>query len=240
MKYFSVFGPKALACINELPPTLATRCIAVPMFRSPPGSMKPRLRVEADAERWQMLRDALHILAMEHGSEWLDLPARQDVVPEMSGRNFELWQPLLSIAAWLEDRGARGLLDLLRRHALLLIESSREAATPPDDEALLRALARAVGSGIAPTAGELLATVSEADLSLFRHWSPRAVAAHLGRYGVRSRKCNGRHIFEPSPGDLLRVQQSYGIDLDLPPLDPTPDNVPYVPQVPRKRARQGT
>jgi hypothetical protein len=239
MRHFAVFGPKALACINELPPTLATRCLAVPMFRSPPGSPKPKLRVEADAERWQMLRDGMHSLAMEHGSEWLDLPARQDVVPEMSGRNFELWQPLLSIAAWLEDHGAHGMLDLLRRHALLLIESSREAATPPDDEALLRALARAVGSGIAPTAGELLATVQDVEPSLFHKWSARAVAAHLGRYGLRSRKCNGRHIFEPSPGDLLRVQQSYGIDLDLSP-DPTPDDVPYVPQVPRGRARQGT
>jgi hypothetical protein len=239
MRHFNVFGPKALAAINELPPTLATRCLAVPMFRSPPGSMKPRLRVEADAKRWQMLRDALHILAMEHGSEWLALPARQDIVPQMSGRNFELWQPLLSIAAWLEDHGARGLLDLLRQHALLLIESSREAATPPDDEALLRALARAVGSGIAPTAGELLATVGEVDPSLFKNWTARAVAAHLGRYGLRSRKANGRHVFDPSHADLLRVQQSYGIDLDLP-TDPPPGNVPYVPQVPRQRARQGT
>jgi hypothetical protein len=239
MRHFSVFGPKALASINEVPPTLATRCLTVPMFRSPPGSKKPRLRVEADAQRWQMLRDALHILAMEHGSEWLAMPARQDVVPEMSGRNFELWQPLLSIAAWLEDHGAQGLLDLLRRHAMLLIESSREAATPPDDEALLRALARAVGSGIAPTAGELLATVGEAEPSLFHKWSARAVAAHLKRYGLLSRKCNGRHIFDPSPGDLLRVQEAYGIDLDLL-TAPTPDNVPYVPQVPRQRARQGT
>lgn len=238
-RHFSVFGPKALASINEVPPTLATRCLTVQMFRSPPGSRKPRLRVEADAERWQRLRDALHILAMEHGSEWLALPNRQDVVPEMSGRNFELWQPLLSIAAWLEDRGARGMLDLLRRHALLLIESSREAATPPDDEALLRALARATGSGVPPTAGELLATVQEGEPSLFRQWSARAVGAHLGRYGLRSRKCNGRHIFDPSPADLLRVQESYGIDLDLPP-GPIPDNVPYVPQVPRERARQGT
>ena len=239
MRHFNVYGPKALACINELPPTLATRCLAVPMFRSPPGSPKPKLRVEADAQQWQVLRDALHILAMEHGSEWLRLPARQDVVPEMSGRNFELWQPLLSIAAWLEDNGVRGLLDILRKHALLLIESSREAATPPDDETLLRALARAVGSGIAPTAGELLTTVQEAEPSLFHKWSARAVASHLGRYGLRSRKSNGRQVFDPAAADLRRVQESYGIDLDLPP-DPTPDNVPYVPQVPRKRARQGT
>jgi hypothetical protein len=239
MRHFNVFGPKALAAINELPPTLATRCLAVPMFRSPPGSMKPRLRVEADGKQWQMLRDALHILALEHGSEWLALPARQDVVPEMSGRNFELWQPLLSIAAWLEDHGAHGMLDLLRQHALLLIESSREAATPPDDEAILRALARAVGSGIAPTAGELLATVQAAEPSLFHKWTAKGVSNHIKRYGIASRKCNGRHIFDPSPADLLRVQQSYGIDLDLP-TDPPTGNVPYVPQVPRQRARQGT
>lgn len=242
MKYFSVFGPKALACINELPPTLASRCLSVHMFRSPPGSKKPRLRVEADAERWQMLRDALHILAMEHGSEWLDLPGRQDVVPEMSGRNFELWQPLLAIAAWLEDQGARGLLDLLRRHALLLIESSREASTPPDDEALLQALAQAVGSGIAPKASELLLTVQDADPSLFKTWHARRVAAHLKRYGIESKKTNGSKVFRPSPAELRRVQESYDIDLDLPQPapDPTPDERALRTLRAPERARQGT
>jgi hypothetical protein len=241
-KYFSVFGCKAFAAINEVPPTLASRCIAVPMFRSPKGSKKPRLRIEDDAELWQRLRDALHILAMEHGSEWLALPTRQDVVPEMSGRNFEIWQPLLGLAAWFEDHGARGLLDLLRRHALLLIEQGREAATPPDDEVLLQALARAVGSGIAPTAGELLATVGEVEPSLFRNWTARAVAAHLKRYGILSRKTNGRKFFAPSPADLLRVQQSYGIDLDLPQPDPdpTPDQRALRALRAPERARQGT
>ena len=242
LRHFSVFGCKAFAAINEVPPTLASRCIAVPMFRSPKGSIKPRLRVDDDAELWQRLRDALHILAMEHGSEWLDLPGRQDVVPEMSGRNFELWQPLLGLAAWFEDRGARGLLDLLRQHAMLLIEQGREAATPPDDEVLLQALARAVGSGIAPTAGELLATVQAAEPSLFRNWSARGVTAHLKRYGIMSRKTNGRHIFDPSHTDLLRVQQAYGIDLDLPQPDPNPNPDQRALRTLRapERARQGT
>jgi hypothetical protein len=239
-----LFYGKAFAAINEVPATLASRCIAVPMFRSPRGSIKPRLRIEQDAALWQRLRDALHILAMEHGSEWLDLPGRQDVVPEMSGRNFELWQPLLGLAAWFEDRGARGLLDLLQRHALLLIEQGRDAATPPDDEVLLQALARAVGSGIAPTASELLATVQDAEPSLFRNWSARAVAAHLKRYGILSRKTNGRKFFDPAPADLRRVQESYGIDLDLPQPDPAPDPTPdqralRALRAP-ERARQGT
>ena len=31
---FEVFGPKCLACINGLPPALASRSIVVPMFRA--------------------------------------------------------------------------------------------------------------------------------------------------------------------------------------------------------------
>ena len=233
MTHYGVYGPKALACINGLPPALASRCISVPMFRSPPGSLKPKLRVEADGARWQALRDGLHGIAMENGEEWLALPGRQDVVPEMSGRNFELWQPLLALAAWLEERGAEKMLAILQEHALRSIELNREASTPPDDEMLLQALARFIQGGTNPTAADLLGVVQEEDASTFRNWSPRAVSVHLGRYGIRSRKSHGRHLFSPEESDLLRVQTNYGIPLGLKPAPPTstppnqsPDNVP--------------
>lgn len=233
MRHYSTYGPKAVASINEPPTALASRCIPLPMFRSPKGSQKPRLRPEGDAKRWRMLRDAMHAVAMEHGGEWLSLPSRQDVVPEMSGRNFELWQPLLAIASWLEDRGAAGLLGVLQEHALRCIESSREASTPPDDEVLLLTLARATRNRVRPTAGDLLVAAQQQEPSLFAKWSARAVAAHLARYGIRSRKTDGRHVFDPAIADLLRVQQSYGIDLDL--TDPDePEAVPVEP--PRRRA----
>lgn len=222
MQHFAVFGPKALACINGLPPPLASRCIPVPMFRSPPGSPKPMLRVDADGQRWQTIRDALHALAMEHGEDWLALPARQNVVPAMSGRNFELWQPLLALAAWLEDNGVKNLLSLLQEHAIRSIEDAREAATSPDDELLLLALARALLSGVHPTASELLAEVQQEDSAMFRNWSPRAVSTHLARYGIRSRKSHGRHLFTPTESDLLRVQTNYGIPLGLDPGNPSP------------------
>jgi len=233
MRHFQVYGPKAFASINEPDATLASRCIPLPMFRSHKGSQKPRLRPEGDAKRWKMLRDAMHAVAMEHGSDWLSLPSRQDVVPEMSGRNFELWQPLLAIASWLEERGAAGLLGVLQEHALRCIESSRESSTQPDDEVLLLALARAARDRVRPTAGELLAVAQQQEPSLFAKWSARAVAAHLARYGIRSRKTDGRHVFDPATADLLRVQRSYGIDLDL--TDPDePEVAPAEP--PRRRA----
>ena len=217
MNHYGVFGPKALAGIAGLPPALASRCIPVPMFRSPPGSPKPMLRVGSDSKRWEMIRDALHALAIEHGPGWLALPSRKDVVPAMSGRDFELWQPLLSLAAWLDERAAEKMLPLLREHALRSIEEAREDATPPEDEMLLRALARSVAVFNWLTAAELLGLVQDEDAATFRNWSPRGVASRLSRYGIRSRKSNGRHLFKPSTTDLLRVQENYGIDLEIDP-----------------------
>ena len=61
MKEFQVFGPKAIACINALPTALASRCVPVQMFRSPAEAEKPRRRIDEDPDRWQELRDDLHI-----------------------------------------------------------------------------------------------------------------------------------------------------------------------------------
>ncbi|HLA86230.1 MAG TPA: hypothetical protein VJL29_15690, partial [Thermoguttaceae bacterium] len=120
---FDVYGPKALACIAGLPPALASRCIPVTMFRSPPGSEKPRRRIDANPKDWQRLQDELHALALGHGPAWLELPERANVCPSMSGRHYELWQPLLSIASWFEEHGAKGLLALLQEHALGVIDA---------------------------------------------------------------------------------------------------------------------
>jgi hypothetical protein len=102
MTEFCVFGPKAIACINELPAALSSRCIPIQMFRNPPTSSKPQLRVDADRSRWIDLRDALHALALRPLGEAAPVLANQDDACTLSGRAYELWQPLLSIAQWLD------------------------------------------------------------------------------------------------------------------------------------------
>ena len=169
---FDVFGPKALACIAGLPPALASRAIPVTMFRSPPGSEKPRRRIDADPAGWQGLRDDLHALAMEHGPTWLELPGRTDVCPTMSGRDYELWQPLLALASWVESHGARGLLALLQEHALAVIDRGRDEAVPDADEVLLRVLAEAVRFGERPTPHDILAKAAEAEPVIFKKLAP--------------------------------------------------------------------
>jgi hypothetical protein len=210
---FDVFGPKALACIAGLPPALASRAIPIMMFRSPPGSDKPRRRIDADPEGWQRLRDDLHALALEYGPTWLELPERADVCPTMSGRDYELWQPLLALAAWIESHGARGLLKLLQDHALATIDAGRDDATPDADETLLRILADEIRAGAVPTPGDILAKAQATDAAGFKTWKARGVSEHLKRYGAVTHKSCGRKVYGVTLESLRTIQASYGVDL---------------------------
>lgn len=211
---FDVYGPKALACIAGLPPALASRCIPVTMFRSPPGSEKPRRRIDAAPDDWQRLRDELHAMALEHGATWLELPQRSDVCPMMSGRDYELWQPLLALGWWLESHGARGLLGLLQEHALATIDAGRDDATPDADETLLRILADEIRAGAVPTPGDILAKAQAADSVGFKTWKARGVSEHLRRYGAVTHKSHGRKVYSRVTVESLRaIQESYGVDL---------------------------
>ena len=218
---FDVYGPKALACVAGLPPALASRCIAITMFRAVPGSDKPRRRIDANRSGWQSLRDDLHVLALENGPTWLDLPNQCHVCPPMSGRDYELWQPLLALAWWIESYGAGGLLELLQAHALATIDAAKDDQTPDADETLLRILAEAIRYGERPEPGDLLKRAQEAEPSAFKSWTARGVTSHLKRYGVPTpTKTMGRRVFRDVTLDLLRrIQTSYGIDLSMPEQD---------------------
>jgi hypothetical protein len=178
---FDVFGPKAIACIQGLPPPLASRSIPVMMFRAGPGSPKPKLRVDADAGRWQRLRDDLHALALEAGPTWLELSRQTDVCPEGIGsRDYELWQPLLALAAWVESCGASGLLELVREHALATVAAGKDDAVPETDEVLLEVTAEAVRTGQRLTSREILDRAKEDAPGLFKTWEhARTVTARL-------------------------------------------------------------
>ncbi|HVK15371.1 MAG TPA: hypothetical protein VM533_00390 [Fimbriiglobus sp.] len=161
--------------------------------------------------------------SLQNGVVWLGLASKQDVVPEgINGRNFELWQPLLALAHWLESRGVGRLLELVRKFALTSVETARDDSVPEADESLLELLAEAIRDGTAPTPSELLDRAQQRDPVTFKSWHPTSITRRLKIYGIEApKKSNGQRRFRHATSELLRkIQRHYGIDLGF--SDPGP------------------
>ncbi|WP_439628799.1 hypothetical protein [Gemmata sp.] len=218
---FAVYGPKVLACIAGLPPTLASRCIPFTMFRADKGSERPKRRLDADPGEWAAARDELHALALEHGRTWVALADRRDVVPDtISGRNYELWQPLLALAAWFQERGVKSLLDVVQAFAKGSVEESRDDAIPDADETVLEVLAEKVRLGLRPTPAEALAACRERDEATFNKWQPNTVSRKLKSYGIPTKKSNGERRYDVCRRALEEIEARYGIDLGFAESEP--------------------
>jgi hypothetical protein len=232
---FDCYGPKAIACIGGLPPALMSRSIPVIMFRAAPGSFKPKRRVDAEPELWAGLRDDLHAMVLGPlGLTALALAERTDLCG-FGGRDYELWQPLMALAAMIQVAGAVGLVGLVQEHAGRVTEAAQDDQTPDADELLLKLLAEAVQDKVRlspPTPSEILGKAQHAEPESFRRWSARGVSVHLKRYGITAVKSGGQRLYrDVTVTDLLRIQRHYSIDLGL--VDTTgtdPELASFAPQ----------
>ncbi|MDB5324053.1 MAG: hypothetical protein JWN40_5684 [Phycisphaerales bacterium] len=228
MREFQVFGPKAIACINALPPALASRCVPVPMFRSPAGSDKPRRRLDTDPARWPRLRDGLHAALLgPMGKAASELASEPGFCP-LGGRQYELWQPLLALAAWIDcersKRRQQGAGDSgpavpplhprLLDYARGICDGGSESLLPEEDFLLLWTLTDRAVRDEQPTCKVLLEVARRADPDAVRGISARRVAEILKRYGLSTVRYGGRRIYRECVGQLKHVESRYGIDLN--------------------------
>jgi hypothetical protein len=235
MNEFCVFGPKAIACINAIPPALASRCIPVQMFRAPPGSPKPRRRIDADPARWVRLRDALYQLTLGAlGGAALALAERADCCP-LGGRQYELWQPVLAMAAWIDElrhqRAGRGITPgaepapapepapeplhpRVLEYARRLCDRAAEGLLPEEDFLLLWTLTDRALRSIHPTCKMILDVARRADPDAMRGVSARRVAEILKRYGLQTARSHGKSIYKDVLDQLRTVESRYGVDLN--------------------------
>ena len=229
-KEFSVYGPKVLTSIRELPETLASRCINLIMQRSRRGSKKALLSPEElkYAGLWQRLRDGLHTFSINRGRQMLQLAEPEAVVPaKMFPRSREIWAPLLQLAGLFEQEGVAGLLGMMQEYAAGKAEVAEQLLVPDLDAAVLRAAVYLNGSGSkAPTAGEIAARAQVADTGIVGNLTSRMAGSILRRYGLTHRILQGRYVFELPPRRIEELQDRYGILLaegpqkNEPPLPP--------------------
>ncbi len=217
---FDVFGPKAIACINELPPALLSRCIRLCMFRAPKASPKPMRRID-NYPRWQSIRDELHCVALVYGHEFTRLAQQPFECEGLHGRDLEIWGPLLQLAQFLENQGGvQDITSVVTEYAQMASARQKEDSVPCADEAVLQAMTHLLklnAHGV--RASDVLARVQEEEPALFSRYTARGIGAILKRYGLQSARSGGKSYFRPDDKQLQAIQDSYGIDLGLEPVE---------------------
>jgi hypothetical protein len=212
---FDVYGPKVLGCIAGLPSALASRCIRIQMMRARHGSAVTRRRLDEDQTRFRDLKDAIYIFMLEHSSALVNhISNTTHSLPEMSGRDVELWAPILATASWFETHGADGLRELVEGFALANVKESEDDKTPDADGMLIAALAANVRRGQSVGPGQILEQVKSAEPNLFRTWTAKGVGARLKNYGFLCVKSHGRREYRPSLDEVTKVAGRYGIDIE--------------------------
>ncbi len=142
---FEVYGPKMIASIRGLEDVLESRCILISMLRT--AGTKGNLVVSESGEDWAKERHGLYCFALQRHSEVRDRYLGSVGVDKLTNRQAELWRPLLAIASYLDDCGARGLLELVQDYARR--KAKQAEITNLDDwrTALVLALHKLTGIG---------------------------------------------------------------------------------------------
>jgi hypothetical protein len=206
---FQVYGPKAIANINGVPPALASRCIEITMQKADPDSEKPNRQIGTYG--WQPVVDDLHLLALDYGNDWLAMASKNSKVAGLNGRDNELWKPLVSIGQWFESHGVNGLTDIMVDYANASAADSRELGNSDIDVTLLTILAVQLKRGALPTNRDILTAAREDDGITFKSWSDRAVGSRLRAFGLRTSKSNGKRVYRDIE-KLRDIERRHGVD----------------------------
>lgn len=95
VKHFRVFGPKVLISIGELPDSIESRSIQIRLERKPKGEKKKKFRQRSGEAAAAPLRAMLSVINVPD-----ELP-EPEMPEELSGRQQDIWEPLVALADWL-------------------------------------------------------------------------------------------------------------------------------------------
>jgi predicted pyridoxine 5'-phosphate oxidase superfamily flavin-nucleotide-binding protein len=189
LRSFSVFSPKALAGIGELPETVADRSVPIRLKRRAPGEQVERFRRRDVESQAQPLRDR----AQEWAESHLDTlrEARPEIPDELHDRAQDAWEPLLAIA----DAAGRPWPERARVAATELSNGHEREERSLGVQLLadVRRVFNEQGAEAIATA-ELLRALTADEEAPWAHYhhdgsplSARSLAGRLRRYEVSSR-----------------------------------------------------
>ncbi|NIA09413.1 MAG: hypothetical protein GWP10_06720 [Nitrospiraceae bacterium] len=123
---FRVYSPKMIANIRGLGDVLESRCITITMLRAREGE-KANSTVNNRSENWAHKRHLLYSFGLQYFGEIREIYEHDEGlrhIPMVSGREGELWIPILTLARLIDQHGGNHLYEHMRETAR---EKSRES-----------------------------------------------------------------------------------------------------------------
>lgn len=139
---FEVYSPKMIANIGGLDRVLESRCIKITMLRTKDIDKSNKVVIDRGQD-WDYHRQQLYCFGLSNFNDIQEIYLKECPkwnLRNVSGREGELWFPLLSIALLLERKGYVGLFDRMKEVAILKSEDARSTGLDDWSNALLLAL----------------------------------------------------------------------------------------------------
>ncbi len=214
---FDVFGPKAIAGIGDLPPTVTDRSIVIRMKRRAPGETVAKFRTRAARA------EAEHIVL-----DWsaITVAPTAEVPDELQDRAADSWEPLLAMAD-----AAGGSWPSIARLAAVALGSDEDAPASVGMR-LLAEIKMVFGDDDHVTTADLLRRLHDLEDAPWADWygsplSGRGLAKLLGPYRVTpiKRRVHGEQSRGYFRSDFTDAWTRY-----------VPESVPSVPSVPAQES----
>ena len=125
---FRVYSPKMIANIKGLGDVLESRCITITMLRALEGE-KANSTVNDRSENWAYKRHLLYSFGLQYFREIREIYEYDKElrhIPMVSGREGELWIPILTLAKLIDRHGGNQLYEHMREIAREKSQESKE------------------------------------------------------------------------------------------------------------------
>jgi hypothetical protein len=193
----ATFAPKAIAGLDELPDTVASRSIRIRLKRRAPNEHVERFRSREAEEAAEPVFVALESWAQHRLEELRE--ARPEIPDSLSDRAADVWDPLLAIGDL-----AGGPWRVAARKAAVELCAGGDKEDESTGVQLLADVHRVLGELDRIATADLLAGLAADDEAPWQGLTARALASRLRPYGIRSRTI--RLANEETPKGYLREQ----------------------------------
>lgn len=214
-----VFTSAAIGAINQLEPTLLSRCISRVMLKTTDKNRGNRDLTD-QSYPWQDLRNRLYRFTFTAAEEIETIYLTGDF-GDLRCRNLEKWKPLLSIAKYLDKYGGEGkVFEDIKK--LAEEEQEEESSLTETEEITLNSLNEIVTIGGEYFIKEIKKKMeslleNEGNSKAIEHLSNKSIASILRKFGFRPGKRQGPGIpYRINKDQVEKLYKRYSLSLNPP------------------------